>query len=65
VRRRIARLALDGPPDLSRLAFGIGGSGGSSGSHRPWLAVPLRPPGQVQCFDRRTWAALQADACAP
>jgi len=61
VRRRIARLALDGPPDLSRLAFG----GGSGGHDPPWLAVALQQPGRVQCFDRHSWAPLQAGACAP
>lgn len=58
VRRRIARLALDGPPDLARLAFG------STGGRR-WLAVPGHPDGRWQCFDRDTWAPAVTGPCGP
>lgn len=39
VRRRIARLALEGPPDPARLAF-------DSTDGRRWLAVSVRPDGR-------------------
>jgi hypothetical protein len=58
VRRRIARLVLDGPPDLARLAFG-------STDGRRWLAVTLRRDGRRQCFDRDTWAPAIAGTCTP
>jgi hypothetical protein len=58
VRRRIARLALDGPPDLARLVFG-------STDGRRWLAVALLGDGRPlwPCFDRGTWARLAPGPC--
>ncbi len=58
VRRRIARLALDGAPDLAQLAFG-------STDGRRWLAVPVRPDGRWQCFDRDSWAPATTGPCKP
>jgi hypothetical protein len=59
VRRRVARLLLDGPADLARLDFGRSSDG------RRWLAVGLLQDGRWQCFDQDRWSPAIVGPCKP
>jgi len=63
VRRRIARLPLDGPADLDRLAW-------VEHCGRRWLVVPSGQAGAAQWFDAATWVKrtappAPAEPCPP